>query len=51
LQFDEPLITDQVREFSPQMHADMLRVVGLEITEAGGLKQDDNGHRFARAQG
>src|SRR5262245_48715641 len=38
---------DQVREFSPQTLADVLCVVGLEIAEAGGLKQDDNRHHFA----
>jgi hypothetical protein len=51
LQFNEPLIADQVWKFSPQMHAQALRVVGLEIAEAGGLKQDGNRHHFARAQG
>jgi hypothetical protein len=51
LQLDHPLVADQVREFSPQMRADVLRIVSLEIAEAGGLKQDDNRHHFARAQG
>jgi len=50
LQLDHPLVADQVREFSPQMLADVLRVVGLEIAEAGSLKQDDNRHHLARAQ-
>jgi hypothetical protein len=51
LQFDQSLVADQVREFSTQMLADVLRVLSLEIAEAGGLKQDDNRHHFARAQG
>src|SRR5262249_16725665 len=50
LQLDEALIADQVREFSPQMLADLLRVVSLEVPEAGELNQDDKGHHFARAQ-
>ena len=34
LQLDEPPVADQVREFSPQMLADVLRVIGLEIAKA-----------------
>jgi len=32
------------------MRADVLCVIGLEITEARELKQDDNGHHFTDAQ-
>jgi len=50
LQLDHPQVADQLWEFSPQIYADVLRVVGLQVAETGGLKQDDNRHHFARAQ-
>jgi hypothetical protein len=50
LQFDEPPVADQVREFSPQTLADALRVVSLQVAEAGELKQNGNCHHFALAQ-
>ena len=46
LQLDESSVADQVREFPSQMLADVLRVVGLEVPEAGELEEDDNGHHF-----
>ena len=50
LQLDESPVANQVREFSPQMLANVLRVVDLEVPEAGELEEDDNSHHFACAQ-